>query len=328
MAAGEEKDTADKRINYFINFISQLTLHATFQDLMSEFNRVFSLNHRLEPRQRVESHHRLTEMTKSILLPGKAEVYARRIRARALLGDPGPSDEATGDRSDRAGRERDSQRTPAFTKGTVATRSTTTSPHPQSRPTARSPDECSGAELIDAKRLRYAITVEFCAVFIMKALCPVITLLCKPGLPLTAPKALAHDSSDLYFSFRFLSDEVVGLSDDWMTTDGWSRIVSRQLDTEPDHFRIMSDITEFTEITCEKVLYIILSICLNDFVVISCCLHYGVRVVLGVVGGCIRMGLSLSAQSCFEGFTSTYGKYKFHGQRRAATERCLTTASV
>lgn len=31
MAAGEEKDTADKRINYFINFISQLTLHATFQ---------------------------------------------------------------------------------------------------------------------------------------------------------------------------------------------------------------------------------------------------------------------------------------------------------
>lgn len=31
MAAGKEKDTADKRINYFINFISQLTLHATFQ---------------------------------------------------------------------------------------------------------------------------------------------------------------------------------------------------------------------------------------------------------------------------------------------------------
>lgn len=31
MAAGEEKDTADKCINYFINFISQLTLHATFQ---------------------------------------------------------------------------------------------------------------------------------------------------------------------------------------------------------------------------------------------------------------------------------------------------------
>ena len=31
MAAGEEKDTADKRINYFINFVSQLTLHATFQ---------------------------------------------------------------------------------------------------------------------------------------------------------------------------------------------------------------------------------------------------------------------------------------------------------
>lgn len=30
-AAGEEKDTADKCINYFINFISQLTLHATFQ---------------------------------------------------------------------------------------------------------------------------------------------------------------------------------------------------------------------------------------------------------------------------------------------------------
>lgn len=31
MAAGEEKDTADKCINYSINFISQLTLHATFQ---------------------------------------------------------------------------------------------------------------------------------------------------------------------------------------------------------------------------------------------------------------------------------------------------------
>lgn len=33
-------------------------------------------------------------------------------------------------------------------------------------------------------------------------------------------------------------------------------------------------------------------------------------------------------QSCCEGFTSTYGKYKFHGQRRAATKRCLTAASV
>lgn len=31
MAAGKEKDIADKRINYFINFISQLTLHGTFQ---------------------------------------------------------------------------------------------------------------------------------------------------------------------------------------------------------------------------------------------------------------------------------------------------------
>lgn len=30
-AVREEKDTADKRINYFINFTSQLTLHATFQ---------------------------------------------------------------------------------------------------------------------------------------------------------------------------------------------------------------------------------------------------------------------------------------------------------
>lgn len=36
MAAGEEKDTADKRINYFINFISQLTLHATFQVSQTE----------------------------------------------------------------------------------------------------------------------------------------------------------------------------------------------------------------------------------------------------------------------------------------------------
>lgn len=36
MAAGEEKDIADKRINYFINFISQLTLHATFQVSQSE----------------------------------------------------------------------------------------------------------------------------------------------------------------------------------------------------------------------------------------------------------------------------------------------------
>lgn len=31
MAAGKEKDTADKCINYFINFILQLTLQATFQ---------------------------------------------------------------------------------------------------------------------------------------------------------------------------------------------------------------------------------------------------------------------------------------------------------
>lgn len=31
MVSGEEKDTADKCINYFINFSSQLTLHATFQ---------------------------------------------------------------------------------------------------------------------------------------------------------------------------------------------------------------------------------------------------------------------------------------------------------
>lgn len=30
-AAGEEKDTADKCINYFLNIVSQLTLHATFQ---------------------------------------------------------------------------------------------------------------------------------------------------------------------------------------------------------------------------------------------------------------------------------------------------------
>ncbi|KAL7380264.1 hypothetical protein ABVT39_014690 [Epinephelus coioides] len=53
MAAGEEKDTADKRINYFINSISQLTLHATFQVSQSgkdEWCRALALvtSHQLE----------------------------------------------------------------------------------------------------------------------------------------------------------------------------------------------------------------------------------------------------------------------------------------
>lgn len=47
--------------------------------------------------------------------------------------------------------------TPAFIKGTVATRSTATTTPPL-WPTARSPDKRSGAELIDMERLRYAIT--------------------------------------------------------------------------------------------------------------------------------------------------------------------------